>query len=208
MVTAAPVRLIVGLIALTATLPLLPAIVKSAVMPALELAARVAAAFRWRPGGRRPKSAQNNPLAKSCAMPAKQGNVAAQHRRPSTRSQLARRADRAHRHPAGVMRRRPAASGGDRHRRHGPHGARARSPPGDFTGLADGNAASRWSCCVGPIAAAVAGRRRRGRWCKAAGICRAGASSSLQLRQAESDGRLQAARAVAGRRSILVRDRW
>ncbi len=46
MVTAAPVRLIVGLIALAATLPLLPAVVKSAVTPALDLAARLAAVFR------------------------------------------------------------------------------------------------------------------------------------------------------------------
>jgi len=46
MVTAAPVRLIVGLIALAATLPLLPAVIKGSVTPALELAARVAAVFR------------------------------------------------------------------------------------------------------------------------------------------------------------------
>jgi flagellar biosynthesis protein FliR len=46
MVTAAPVRLIVGLSALTATLELLPAIVHSTVTPALDLAARLAAAFR------------------------------------------------------------------------------------------------------------------------------------------------------------------
>jgi flagellar biosynthesis protein FliR len=46
MVTAAPVRLIVGLVTLAATLPLLPAVIKSAVIPALDLAARVAAVFR------------------------------------------------------------------------------------------------------------------------------------------------------------------
>lgn len=46
MVTAAPVRLIVGLMTLAATLPLLPTVIKSAVMPALDLAARVAAVFR------------------------------------------------------------------------------------------------------------------------------------------------------------------
>lgn len=46
MMSGAPVRLIVGLIALAATMPLLPQAVKSAVIPALELAARVAAVFR------------------------------------------------------------------------------------------------------------------------------------------------------------------
>jgi flagellar biosynthetic protein FliR len=46
MVSAAPVRLMVGLTALAATVPLLPPVIKGAVMPALELAARVAAVFR------------------------------------------------------------------------------------------------------------------------------------------------------------------
>jgi len=46
MVTAAPVRLLVGLIALAATLPLIPPVVRAAITPALELAARLAAAFR------------------------------------------------------------------------------------------------------------------------------------------------------------------
>jgi flagellar biosynthesis protein FliR len=46
MVTAAPVRLLVGMTALAATLPLVPIVVRAAIAPALELAARLAAAFR------------------------------------------------------------------------------------------------------------------------------------------------------------------
>jgi flagellar biosynthesis protein FliR len=46
MVSGAPVRLLVGLVALAATLQLLPAVIKSMVWPAIELAGRLAAAFR------------------------------------------------------------------------------------------------------------------------------------------------------------------
>lgn len=46
MVSGAPVRLLVGLVALAATLQLLPSVIKSTVWPALELAGRLAAAFR------------------------------------------------------------------------------------------------------------------------------------------------------------------
>jgi flagellar biosynthetic protein FliR len=46
MVTGAPVRLIVGLIAVAATLQVLPSVVTAAVKPALELAVRFASAFK------------------------------------------------------------------------------------------------------------------------------------------------------------------
>lgn len=46
MVSGAPVRLIVGMVALAATLQLLPNVIKSMVWPVLELAGRLAAAFR------------------------------------------------------------------------------------------------------------------------------------------------------------------
>jgi flagellar biosynthesis protein FliR len=46
MISAAPVRLIIGLIAVIATLQVLPSVVHAAVRPALELAARLASIFR------------------------------------------------------------------------------------------------------------------------------------------------------------------
>jgi flagellar biosynthetic protein FliR len=46
MVSAAPIRLVVGLIAVAATLQILPTVVTAAVKPALELAARFASAFK------------------------------------------------------------------------------------------------------------------------------------------------------------------
>jgi flagellar biosynthetic protein FliR len=46
MISAAPVRLLIGLIAVLATLQVVPSVVTATVKPAMELAARVAAAFR------------------------------------------------------------------------------------------------------------------------------------------------------------------
>jgi flagellar biosynthesis protein FliR len=46
MVSGAPVRLLVGMVALAATLQLLPVVIKGMVGPAIELAGRLAAAFR------------------------------------------------------------------------------------------------------------------------------------------------------------------
>jgi len=46
MISAAPVRLLIGLVAVMATMQLLPSVVQSLLRPAFELAARLAAAFR------------------------------------------------------------------------------------------------------------------------------------------------------------------
>jgi flagellar biosynthetic protein FliR len=46
MTTAAPIRLLVGMAVLVATMDLLPTVVRSSVLPALDLAARLAAALR------------------------------------------------------------------------------------------------------------------------------------------------------------------
>ncbi len=46
MVTGAPIRLLVGLVAVAATLQIMPSVITSAVKPALELAARFATAFK------------------------------------------------------------------------------------------------------------------------------------------------------------------
>jgi flagellar biosynthesis protein FliR len=46
MMSGAPVRLLIGLIAVMATLQAVPSVVSATAKPALELAARIASAFR------------------------------------------------------------------------------------------------------------------------------------------------------------------